>query len=161
SLRTMSDDTYTIIETTGGNQVIGQVDAISAPELVYPEAVYLHEGQTHFVERLDQVNKVAYVRREDTDYYTQAILESMIQVKGTDREKRGGTPTCSGGEVAARGSRVAFKKIHFYSTDSLGGEKGDPPPQTLATTGLWLVPSPGVMDRLRAEGRNPTDSLVG
>ena len=25
-LRTMSDDTYTIIETTGGHQVIGQVD---------------------------------------------------------------------------------------------------------------------------------------
>src|SRR5438105_3215725 len=93
SLRTMSQDTYTIIETTAGSPVIGQVDAISAPELVYPEAVYLHEGQTYFVERLDQVNKVAYVRREDTDYYTQAILESMIQVKGTDREKRWGNST--------------------------------------------------------------------
>src|SRR5205085_11493875 len=86
--RTGCDDTYTSIETTGGNQVIGQVDAISAPELGYPEAVYIHAGQTHFVERLDTTNKVAYVRREDMDYYTQAILESSIQVKGTDREKR-------------------------------------------------------------------------
>jgi DEAD/DEAH box helicase domain-containing protein len=176
-LRTMSDDTFTIIETTAGNQVIGQVDAISAPELVYPEAVYLHEGQTHFVERLDTLNKVAYVRREDMDYYTQAILESLILVKGTDREKRWSQGTDAGGigtgtpskassrivfgEVEVTWATVAFKKIQFYSTDSLGWGKVDLPPQSLETTGVWLVPSDPVIHRVRAAGGNPAEGLVG
>jgi len=161
SLRTMSQDTYTIIETTAGSPVIGQVDAISAPELVYPEAVYLHEGQTYFVERLDLINKVAHVRREDTDYYTQAILESLIQVKGTDREKVWGRSTVRFGEVDVTWATVAFKKIQFYSTDSLGWAKVDLPSQTLATTGVWLIPSATVMARVRAAGQNPSEGLIG
>ena len=161
SLRTMCQDTYTIIETTAGSQVIGQVDAISAPELVYPEAVYLHEGQTYFVERLDLINKVAHVRREDTEYYTQAILESLIQVKGTDREKVWGRSTVRFGEVDVTWATVAFKKIQFYSTDSLGWAKVDLPSQTLATTGVWLVPSATVMAGVRAAGQNPSEGLIG
>ena len=31
------------------HQVIANVDAISAPELIYPEAVYLHNGETYFI----------------------------------------------------------------------------------------------------------------
>jgi DEAD/DEAH box helicase domain-containing protein len=176
SLRTTSDDTFTIIETTSGNQVIGQVDAISAPELVYPEAVYLHEGQTHFVERLDTLNKVAYVRREDMDYYTQAILESQIQVKGTDREKRWTTSTTSAqapvgsseevsrtvfGEVEVSWATMGFKKIQFYSTDSLGWGKVDLPSQSLETMGVWLIPSDPVVRRVRESRANPTEGLIG
>jgi DEAD/DEAH box helicase domain-containing protein len=160
-LRTMSEDTYTIIETTGGNHVIAQVDAISAPELVYPEAVYLHGGETYFVERLDLVNKVAYVRREDMDYYTQAILESLIQVKGTDREKLWGNSTLRFGEVDVTWATVAFKKIQFYSTDSLGYAKVDLPSQTLATAGVWLIPSASVVERVRSQGQNPAEGLIG
>jgi DEAD/DEAH box helicase domain-containing protein len=161
SLRTTSDDTYTIIETAGGNQAIGQVDAISAPELVYPGAVYLHEGQTYFVERLDLVNKVAYVRREEMDYYTQPILESLIQVRGTDRQIRWGRSTVCYGEVDVTWATVAFKKIQFYSTDSLGWAKVDLPSQTLPTASLWLVPSETSAARLRAAGQNLTDGMVG
>jgi DEAD/DEAH box helicase domain-containing protein len=182
-LRTVSDDTYTIIETTGGNQVIGQVDAISAPELVYEEAVYIHAGQTHFVERLDTTNKVAYVRREDMDYYTQAILESSIQVKGTDREKKWGELPATDsrpqpvsteanvtaeartrllfGEVDVTWATIAFKKIQFYSTDSLGWTKVDLPPQSLSTMGTWLIPSLAVISRLREEALNPVEALSG
>jgi ATP-dependent helicase YprA (DUF1998 family) len=43
------------------------VDAISAPELVYPEAVYLHNGETYLVRELDLMGKVAYVERRETD----------------------------------------------------------------------------------------------
>src|SRR5262249_3748192 len=150
--------------------------------LLYPEAVYVHQGQTHFVERLDTLNKVAYVRREEMDYYTQAILESLIQVKGTEREKpwgvldsppppadpasanSAGEPAPSApsactrvcfGEVAVTWATVGFKKIQFYSMDSLGWGALSLPPQTLTTTGVWLVPSPNVGGRVRAAGRNP------
>ncbi|MCA9268486.1 MAG: DUF1998 domain-containing protein, partial [Planctomycetales bacterium] len=69
--RTDTDDVF---------EVIANVDAISAPELVYPEAVYLHNGETYFVRQLDLDGKVAYVERRETDYYTQAVLESDVRI---------------------------------------------------------------------------------
>ena len=53
SLRNMGDDTYTIQDASQSHQVIGTVDAISAMELVYPEAIYLHDGVSHWVRALD------------------------------------------------------------------------------------------------------------
>src|SRR5881396_2771390 len=64
NLRTISDDTYTIMNLTG-SAVIGTVDAISALELVYPEAIYLHEGATWYVRELDLEQKVAFVERRE------------------------------------------------------------------------------------------------
>jgi len=80
SLRHMSDNTFSIVLERPGHspvglfdnsqartpsekshEVIANVDAISAPELVYPEAVYLHHGEPYFVRRLDLEGKVAYV----------------------------------------------------------------------------------------------------
>ena len=67
-------------ELAVGSEVIANVDAISAPELIYPEAVYLHNGESYFVRELDLEGKVAYVERHEMDYYTQAILESNVSV---------------------------------------------------------------------------------
>ncbi len=67
-------------EPPHGFRVIANVDAISAPELVYPQAIYLHDGDTYFVRKLDLPARLAYVERVETDYYTQAILESQVRV---------------------------------------------------------------------------------
>lgn len=97
NLRTISDDTFSIVDVTPadgpggkgppGERVIGNVDAISAPELVYPEAIYLHEGETYFVKKLDLVQRVAYVEAVSVDYYTQPVLDSSIRV--TERREEG------------------------------------------------------------------------
>src|SRR4029078_12451477 len=80
SLRHMSDNTFSIVQRAGScttpnaeHNVIANVDAITAPELVYPEAVYLHNGETYLVRDLDLEGKIAYVERRETDYYTQAV----------------------------------------------------------------------------------------
>ena len=64
------------------HSLIANVDAISAPELVYPEAIYLHNGETYLVRELDLLGKIAYVERRETDYYTQAVLESNVRITG-------------------------------------------------------------------------------
>ncbi len=46
----------------------------------HPEAVYLHHGESYLVRELDLDGKVAYVERRETDYYTQAVLESSSSV---------------------------------------------------------------------------------
>jgi DEAD/DEAH box helicase domain-containing protein len=161
NLRTISDDTYTIVDAAQANTVIGQVDGVSALELVYPEAVYLHEGETYFVRELDLKQKIAYVEKREVDYYTQPVLESSIRIKEprTDRLWRGNRVFF--GDATVTWLTAAFKKIKFYQLDSIGWCNLDLPPFHLETKALWLIPSNDVMGEIRKGGRNPVEGLVG
>jgi DEAD/DEAH box helicase domain-containing protein len=154
--------------------VIGQVDAISAPELVYPQAIYMHEGETYFVEDLDLVNRVAYVRRASVDYYTNAILDSSIRVGvGESAEPNTRHPTPNTSERTWHGSSInygpatvtwattGFKKIKFYSLDSIGYGKVDIPPQHLETMAMWIIPPADIISDIKRQGRNPIEGLMG
>jgi DEAD/DEAH box helicase domain-containing protein len=161
NLRTISDDTYTIVDGSRESAVLGTVDAISAPELVYPEAIYLHEGESYFVKDLNLASKVATVVPIEADYYTQAVLDSSIRM-GAERERReSGAETLCLGEATVTWATVAFKKIQFQSLDSIGYKTLDLPPQHLETASLWWSASDPLKARVRRAGENPMEGLVG
>ena len=160
-LRTISDDTFTIVDAAAGNTVIGVVDAISAPELVYPEAVYLHEGETYFVRELDTEQKVAYVEKREVDYYTQPVLESSIRIVEERKAREWAGNRVFFGDATVTWLTSAFKKIKFYQLDSIGWCNLDLPPQNLETGALWFIPDKEVMDEVREAGMNPVEGLVG
>lgn len=164
SLRNMSDATFTILEKVGGEpepRTIGNVDAVSAPELLYPEAIYLHEGETYFVRELDLEQRVAYVERREVDYYTQAIVDSTIRL-GEVREKAflSGAETLLS-EATVTWMTTAFKKIKFYGQDSIGWGKLDLPPQSLETVTFGVAPDEKTTDTLGRFGLKITEGLAG
>jgi DEAD/DEAH box helicase domain-containing protein len=161
-LRTISNDTFSIVRAGGAKpQVIGQVDSISAPELVYPNAIYLHEGESFLVRDLDFEGKVAYVEPADTDYYTQPILSDKCHVvEERERKAEPGLTACFG-EMDVTWATVAFKKIKYYTNENIGQAALDLPAQTLRTTGLWCMPDGELMDDVRAAGLKPVEGLVG
>lgn len=161
NLRTISDDTFTIVDFTGKERVIGVVDSISAPELVYPDGIYLHDGYTYLVRDLDLDGKIAYVERKDVDYYTQPIIDSSIRIT-RERESR----TWNGlnvfyGDATVSWTTTAFKKIKFYSMDSIGYGKLELPTQHLETASIYMYPDQGVVSLVRGQGRNLVEGLVG
>lgn len=142
--------------------MIANVDAISAPELVYPEAVYLHNGQSYFVRELDLVGKVAYVERHEMDYYTQAVLESSVVIKHQRSERHAVPGALLGfGDVDVSWQTVAFKKIKFGTRENIGLGPVDIPAQTLATTAVWLSPSDELRARMKAAGYRTSEGVVG
>ncbi|HVP38028.1 MAG TPA: DEAD/DEAH box helicase [Candidatus Saccharimonadales bacterium] len=161
-LRTISDDTFTIVDAARENAVLATVDAISAPELVYPEAVYLHEGDTYFVRELDLAQKVAYVERRTVDYYTQAVLDSSLRVtqEGGEREFLPGE-SARLGQATVSWATVGFKKIRFHSLDSIGYRALDLPRLKLDTQAMWFRPSQRAWLEVVRQGRNPVEGLVG
>ena len=159
-LRTISDDTFTIVDRTDTESVIGVVDAISAPELVYPEGVYMHDGATYLVRELDLDGKVAYVERKEVDYYTQPILDSSIRVKGERKSTTWSGLDISYGDATVSWKTTSFKKIKFYSLDSIGYGSVDIPTQHLETVSLWMCPDREVVSCLRRAGKNPVEGLV-
>ena len=142
--------------------VIANVDAISAPELVYPEAVYLHNGETYLVRELDLVGKVAYVERRETDYYTQAVLESNVRITG-QRAASDAVPRAAlgYGDVDVAWQTVAFKKIKFATRENIGLGPVDIPAQNLQTTAVWLAPDDDVQQAMKAAGLRASEGVCG
>jgi len=161
SLRTISDDTFTIIERApGGNRVIGQVDSISAPELVYPEAVYLHEGESYQVRELDLAGKTAIVERAELDYYTQPVLSQSLKiVEQLQHGQFNGCNVCFG-DVTVTWATVMFNKFKFYTGENIGYKALELPPQELDTSAMWLKPPPDAVRAVAEAGLRPIDALV-
>jgi DEAD/DEAH box helicase domain-containing protein len=174
SLRHMSDNTFSIVEVASdkrarssstpenSHNVIANVDAISAPELVYPQAVYLHNGETYLVRELDLNGKVAYVERRETDYYTQAVLESNVRITG-ERATQNTVPqaTLGYGDVDVVWQTVAFKKIKFATRENIGLGPVEIPAQNLQTTAAWLAPDDALRAQMKAEGLRASEGVCG
>jgi DEAD/DEAH box helicase domain-containing protein len=161
SLRSAADNTVTIVDAARDNEVIGTLDYESALEQLYPEAIYLQGGETYFVRELDLDQKVAYLEQRDVDYYTQAMVEATIQLEDELERKDLGTCICGLAVVRVTWATVGFKKIKFYQLDSIGWAALDMPTVELETVALYLSPSQDASARVRAEGYNPFDGLLG
>lgn len=161
SLRTISDDTYSILDVKRENAVIANVDAISALELVYPEAIYLHEGNTYFVRELDLEQKVAYVEAREVDYYTQPVLDTRLKLLETRETKRYGDAEIGFGQADVNWATVAMKKIRFRSLDAIGYHPLELPRLNLDTVAFWIRPDEAARAAVRVKGLNPAEGLSG
>ncbi|MCG8586666.1 MAG: DEAD/DEAH box helicase [Pirellulales bacterium] len=178
SLRHMSDNTFSIVlrdpleqpphrrdapsNEIKPQQVIANVDSISAPELVYPEAVYMHNGETYFVRHLDLEGKVAYVERHEMDYYTQAVLESNVLITDEHATSDAVPRAALGrGPVDVSWQTVAFKKIKFDTRENIGLGPVDIPPQNLETTALWLTPDDQLRAEMKSAGLRASEGVCG
>jgi DEAD/DEAH box helicase domain-containing protein len=160
-LRNINDNTYTIVDTTDNNQVIGSIDEIGAFTQTHTEAVYLHDAETYFVNKLDLKEKIAYVRKADVDYYTQAITEANIRVDQEESRKMWNRTAVHFGDVTVTNTVIMFRKIKFGSRDSIGFGSLDLPPQDLQTGAMWLVPSLEMLKNVKDFGRLPVEGMIG
>ena len=141
--------------------MIGSTDELSAFVQLHTEAVYMHDGDSYFVSKLDTTEKVAYVHRAELDYYTQAISDRRLQVETEEIRRSMGEATVAFGEVEVTYITYMFKKIKFEDRDSIGFGKVDLPPTALDTCSVWLIPPLNTLHRVREYGRNPVDGLLG
>lgn len=161
NLRNIAGPVYTIQEESEGSRVIGTMDEVSALSQLHDHAVYLHGAETYFVRKLDLEQKIARVERRDLDYYTQSIQVSQIRVDETEEEGEWRGAGLGFGEVTVTTSIPMFKKIRFHSRDSLGFEKLEMPPQTLATVAFWFVPPEEVVKEMLERSLLVGEALIG
>lgn len=160
-LRSMADDTFTIVDTTEDNTVIGTIAEYSAYEQVHPEAIYLHDGESYYVENLDLKQKVAYIKKADTDYFTQSITERRVDIDDTEEERLFREATLFFGDITVTSQVFMFKKIKFFSRDSIGYGKIDLPQYSMHTSSFWLVPSLETLRLVKDFGREPAEGMLG
>jgi len=128
---------------------------------LHSHAVYLHAGDTYFVERLDLEQKIAHVARRDLDYYTQSVQASQIRLDEAEEERSWHGTRLGFGDVTVTTSIPMFKKIRFHSRDSLGFEKLELPPQILETVAFYFSPPPQLAAAMRRQNLLLGEALIG
>jgi len=112
----------------------------------------MHEAQTYVVDELDLEQNVAYLRRAETDYYTVPRSETAVQVmeEFAHTEEEGASK--SHGEILVTTQVIGFRKLRWYTHETLGIEQLSMPITELLTTGYWLALKDETLESLRAEG---------
>ena len=139
-LRTVGDENFTIFEVTT-NRIVGELDWVAGLLSLYEGAIYMHRSETHFVEKLDVVNRIARIRRDESGYYTQALCQKRVRVdEGMEsrplREPGSGDLALS--EVTVETRITGYKKVRFHSVENVGYGDVDLPPLILQTVSAHL-----------------------
>ena len=151
SLRSASANQVALHDDESG-ATVGEVDRESAPWMVHPGAIYLHEGNTFRVDNLDLTANSAALRPVEVDYYTRPRREAEVRLLQLWQAEaaRGGGKAC--GELSVVSQVSGYEKIRWENGEKLGFEELDLPASELLTAGYWLSLDDQTVEAIRAEG---------
>jgi DEAD/DEAH box helicase domain-containing protein len=153
SLRASSDDTVVIQDVSSGRpDVIGSIERAGAPQLLHEGAVYIHEGRTFLVRRLDWENAVAEVEPAEVDYYTDAAQSVDLEVLEVYDAEEFHPARRAHGRVRVTTQSTSYRKVKRYTHETLGYGPIELPPREFETSASWLWISPELVAKLEAEG---------
>lgn len=138
SLRAVSSDNFVVIDITGDHQVIAEVSFPMALVTLHEKAIYLHEAREYQVEKFDYDGRKAYVRRVDSDYFTDAIDYTQVKELEEFESHEVNGARAVHGEVRVDTQVVGFKKIRFYTLENIGAGNLSMPEREMQTTSFWL-----------------------
>lgn len=148
-------------------KAIGEIDRAGSILAVHEGAIYQVEGEIWKVERFDYENRRAYVRAVESDYFTEAEADVAVRVlrleerarrlradaavaepftRATIESPEAKGPTTEGedlsvwrGEVHVTTVATQYKKVRFYTRESVGAEDIHLPPEELDTEAFVLT----------------------
>jgi DEAD/DEAH box helicase domain-containing protein len=126
-----------LIERSTG-RLLGTADAAASHAVVHDGAVYVHQGDTYVVDRLDLDEGVAFVSpaARDLDYSTVVRETSDVRVLAADRRVGWGEVSLELGSVEVTSQIVSYLKLSL-SGEPLGEHPLSLPPRTLRTRAVW------------------------
>lgn len=126
-------------DESGGRRTLGTVDGHSAPWMVHPGAIYLHQGEVYHVQDLDLQKGRASLRTADGEFYTDPEKSTSVETRELLREKKVPGGGAYHGELSVTTQVTGYKRIHWGQYRVLDRNELDLPPQTLETSGYWLA----------------------
>jgi DEAD/DEAH box helicase domain-containing protein len=163
SLRNITSHSYTIVDISDNDKVIGTIDQISAYPVAHPEAIYFHNGESYYVEKLDLERKMVLVRKVDVDYYTSPLGGRGVKTVDTveDEKPLPGMGKVLFGEVTAHFNTGGYQKIKLWTREPFAELPVNLPPQILETISYCLVPDDETVRRMIGAGRIIDDGIYG
>ena len=132
--------------------VVGEVDAANATLQVHEGAVYIHEGRSFLVEKLDLEERLAWVWPAEVEYYTEASSETEIEVISVHGGRVSGGAQLGYGEIFVTSQVTQYRRVRRFTHENLGILPLDYPPTTLDTAGYWLEVTAEAQEALMEAG---------
>lgn len=137
NIRSSSGEVYAVVDVTTG-ALLETVESSVAFIQIHPGAIYLHQGESYLITRLDLTGKVAYAEPNAGNYYTETKeLHDLHIIKERESFKAGAVDIVTG-DVEVTVNVVGFKKMRQFTEEIIGEEPLDLPPITFPTVALWF-----------------------
>ncbi len=137
NIRSISNVNYSVVDASSG-ALMETVEASVAFFQIHPGAIYLHQGESYLIVKLDLTSHTAYAVPTDVNYYTQTKeLNDLHILKVLSEQSIGGIKVYLG-EVEVTTEVVGFKKKAQFTEEVIGEEPLDLPPLTFSTIALWF-----------------------
>jgi DEAD/DEAH box helicase domain-containing protein len=169
SLRSVTSDNFLVIDTTAldatqtkRRQIIAEVDWGSAFATIHPKAIYLVESEPYEVRELhfrEDEEKVAYVKRVQVDYFTDAISAKGVWILQRLADEARPAYLAEQGEVLVAEKVVGFKKIKMGTLENVGSGEVELPQQEMQTTAVWITVGPETLEHVSASREELIDGL--
>jgi DEAD/DEAH box helicase domain-containing protein len=158
NIRSASGESYALIDAQSG-ALLETVEADVAFFQVHPGAIYLHQGESYLVTRLDLAGRTASAVPTDANYYTQTKEITDLRILRVISTRDCRQVNVYLGEVEVTTDVVGFKKKAQFTEEVIGEEPLDLPPYRFVTQALWFGLPPPAMARVAAAGRDLAGGL--
>jgi DEAD/DEAH box helicase domain-containing protein len=151
NIRSSSGQDYAVVDVSNGS-LMETVESSVAFFQVHPGAIYLHQGDSYLITKLDLTNHVAYAEPNRANYYTETKEIHDLHVLKVRNTKTVGLVNVSVGDVEVTIDVVGFKKYRQFSEEVIGEEPLDLPTITFPTVALWFDIPPHAIARIAEKG---------
>jgi DEAD/DEAH box helicase domain-containing protein len=151
NIRSTSGRNFAIVNTVD-DSLLETIESAMAFYQVHTGAIYLHQGDTYLVTKLDLESRTAYVEPADVNYYTRTTELSDLRIIKEHQRQTSGPVTICVGEVEVNSSVVGFRKKAQLTDEIIGDEPLDMPPQIFNTISLWFDLPPAAISRISKAG---------
>jgi DEAD/DEAH box helicase domain-containing protein len=160
SLRSVSSDNFIVYDDSREPRVVAEVDFVSAHSTLHEKAIYILEGKQYIVEKFDYAERRATVRPWESDYFTDAITYTKVNILDRFESSAHLRGVRNHGEVHVVSQVVGFKKIKFYTMENVGSGELDMPEIEMHTTSYWLTIPRDVMVSVPGTSEERRDGVV-
>jgi len=161
NLRRIPEGNFVVVDTDKQNKIIAEVDYSAAAMTIYPDAIYMASGEEYIVDELDWEGRKAFVRKSDSDYYTDSIDYTNVKVLSDDEQRSANSIDIFRGEVQVVTRVIGFKKIKFYTMENVGYGKINLPDLEMATTSYWFTIPDRMIKQLNYSRADIIDGIMG
>jgi len=151
NIRSTSSHNYNLVDATSG-VLLETIEEANAFFQIHPGAIYLHQGESYLVTKLDLLGRTASAVLTDAPYYTQTKDLTDISIVKTRLKKTVGGLGVYLGDVEVTTTVLGFRKKRIFTEEVLGEEPLDLPPHTFPTVSLWFDIPPQMQNKLAKEG---------
>jgi len=137
NIRSLGRKPVKLIDTSAEERVLEVMDASAAPARVHPGAIYLHQGETYRVKKLDIATREAHLEPVSVDYYTQPREISQVKIIQPVRQKRFRRMQVNFGAVQVTQHVVGYRKIRHISGSRSKEIALNLPSHSFQTMAMW------------------------